>query len=185
MRLAPAPRKTLPGPRASAPAPAITAPVRANPAPHRTGAPPRGPAREVGPGNGHHKGRHAGLDRGDRARRNGDGGLVLDQEPDLDGGSRSGAGHGEQPLIHADGRLTEQVSTVVQAEAGDRGQNGLEGDDLRLLTLLAGGLPANAVARKMNLSPRTLRRRTRTLCDKIGVHTPIEAVAWAARRLLI
>lgn len=185
MRLAPAPRKTMPGPRPSAPAPAITAPVRANAAPHRTGAPPRGPAREVGPGNGYHKGRHAGLDRGDRARRNGDSGLGLDQDPGRSGGSIAGAGHGEPAWERVDGHLGEPANGVAHPDAGDHGQGGLEGDDLRLLTLLAGGLPANAVARKMNLSPRTLRRRTRALCDKIGVHTPIEAVAWAARRLLI
>lgn len=176
----------MPGPRPTGPAPAITAPVRANPAQHRTGAPPRGPAREVGPGNGYHKGRHLGLDRGDRGRRNTDGVIgTLDQDPGLDGASRPELGHGEQPLTVTESCLTEQIGSAADAETGDHGRTGLEGDDLQLLTLLAGGLPANAVARKMNLSPRTLRRRTRTLCDKIGVHTPIEAVAWAARRLLI
>ena len=185
MRLAAAPRKTMPGPRPSVPAPAITAAARANPAPHRTGAPPRGPAGEVGPGNGYHKSRFAGLERGDRAWRNGDDGLRLAQDPGRDGGSRPGPGYGEQPLARPDGRPGQPATGPSYADAGDHGEGGLEGDDLRLLTLLAGGLPANAVARKMNLSPRTLRRRTRALCDKIGVHTPIEAVAWAARRLLI
>jgi DNA-binding CsgD family transcriptional regulator len=98
----------------------------------------------------------------------------------LDGGSRASPGHGEYGWLDGDGGLGDQDGHV-----GGEGRTGLEGDDLRLLTLLAGGLPANAVARKMNLSPRTLRRRTRAVCDKIGVHTPIEAVAWAARRLLI
>jgi DNA-binding NarL/FixJ family response regulator len=107
----------------------------------------------------------------------------VDQVPGRGGSSGAGAGDGE--WARADGHLGEPAGAVSHADAGDRGQTGLEGDDLRLLTLLAGGLPANAVARKMNLSPRTLRRRTRAVCDKIGEHTPIEAVAWAARRLLI
>lgn len=58
-------------------------------------------------------------------------------------------------------------------------------DDVRLLSLLADGLPTLAVARSLNTSPRTLQRRTRELCDRIGVRTPVEAVAWAARRRLI
>jgi DNA-binding NarL/FixJ family response regulator len=107
----------------------------------------------------------------------------LDQDP-VCGDGIAGAGYGEPAWARADGHLGEPANGA-HPDAGDHGQDGLEGDDLRLLTLLAGGLPANAVARKMNLSPRTLRRRTRSLCDKIGVHTPIEAVAWAARRLLI
>lgn len=175
--LAPAPRKVVPGQRPSVSAPALTAAVRANPAPHRTGAPPRGPAREVGPGNGHPAGRHAGLDRGDRAWRNGE--VVRDHDRDR------ATEFGERVWLPVSRDLDEVASGPPQADAGDHGEAGLDGDDVCLLMLLAGGLPANAVARKMNLSPRTLRRRTRAVCDKIGVHTPIEAVAWAARRLLI
>ena len=171
------------------PVPAIAAPARANPAPHRTGAPPRGPARDAGPGNGRHNGRRAGPDRGDRARRNPDGRLGPEQEPGRDGGSCPDPGQDDQAWVNDHGHPGEPLSGArqghVNGDGSPQGHSGLEGDDLRLLTLLAGGLPANAVARKMNLSPRTLRRRTRSLCDKIGVHTPIEAVAWAARRLLI
>jgi len=58
-------------------------------------------------------------------------------------------------------------------------------NDVALLGLLATGLPADSVARRLNLSPRTLRRRLREVCDKVGAGTPIEAVAWAARRNLI
>jgi DNA-binding CsgD family transcriptional regulator len=180
MRLAPAPRHVAPGPKPSVSASALTAQVRVNPAPHRTGAPPRGPAREAGPGNSHPSGRHAGLDRGDRAWRNGESSLSWDHDPD-----GAGTGLGEEAWLPAGGCLDEAASGPAPADAGENGKTGIESDDVRLLMLLAGGLPANAVARKMNLSPRTLRRRTRTLCDKIGVHTPIEAVAWAARRLLI
>lgn len=58
----------------------------------------------------------------------------------------------------------------------------LRQDDLELLRLLASGLPADAVARRLGLSGRTIRRRTRAICDQLGVRTQIEAVVWAVRR---
>jgi len=64
-------------------------------------------------------------------------------------------------------------------------ESAMSGNDVALLGLLATGLPADSVARRLNLSPRTLRRRLREVCDKVGAGTPIEAVAWAARRNLI
>ena len=61
----------------------------------------------------------------------------------------------------------------------------LSSDDIALLALLASGLPTEAVARRLGLSERTVRRRTRFICDRIGVTTTVEAVAWAARRHLV
>ncbi|WP_322440209.1 LuxR C-terminal-related transcriptional regulator [Micromonospora sicca] len=61
----------------------------------------------------------------------------------------------------------------------------LSEDDVALLALLARGLSLDAVARRLEMSERTVRRRTRTICDRLGVTTPIEAVVWAARRHLI
>ncbi|MFB9903345.1 helix-turn-helix transcriptional regulator [Allokutzneria oryzae] len=58
-------------------------------------------------------------------------------------------------------------------------------EDLVLLRLLASGLPIESVGRRMELSGRTVRRRTRAICDHLGVSTPIEAVVWAARRRLL
>ncbi|GAB3569919.1 LuxR C-terminal-related transcriptional regulator [Amycolatopsis endophytica] len=58
----------------------------------------------------------------------------------------------------------------------------LAGNDLHLLRLLADGLPPDAVARRMNLSGRTVRRRIRAICDRLGVATPIQAVVWAVRQ---
>ena len=58
-------------------------------------------------------------------------------------------------------------------------------EDLVLLRLLASGLPIESVGRRMELSGRTVRRRTRAVCDHLGVSTPIEAVVWAARRRLV
>ena len=61
----------------------------------------------------------------------------------------------------------------------------LSHQDVELLRLLAGGLPLDAVARRMGKSERTVRRRVRGICDQPGLGTPIQAVAWAARRGLV
>ena len=61
----------------------------------------------------------------------------------------------------------------------------LSQQDVELLRLLAGGLPLDVMARQTSTSERTVRRRIRAICDQLGVRTPIQAVAWAARRGLV
>lgn len=58
-------------------------------------------------------------------------------------------------------------------------------EDLQLLRLLAEGLPVEAVARRLDLSERTVRRRTRSICDRLGCTAPVQAIVWAAQRGLI
>jgi len=58
-------------------------------------------------------------------------------------------------------------------------------EDLQLLRLLATGLPVEGVARRLDLSERTVRRRTRAVCDRLGFGTTVEAIVWAARRGLL
>jgi DNA-binding NarL/FixJ family response regulator len=57
--------------------------------------------------------------------------------------------------------------------------------DVELLRLLSRGLPLDAVARRLNTSERTVRRRVKAICDRLGFATSIEAVVWAARRGLV
>jgi DNA-binding NarL/FixJ family response regulator len=71
---------------------------------------------------------------------------------------------------------------VGRSETSDDALSPLEA---ALLQGLADGLSMNAVARRCGLSPRTLRRHMRSLCDRIDVRSPIQAVAWAARRGLV
>ena len=61
----------------------------------------------------------------------------------------------------------------------------LSHEDVELLRLLADGLPTDAVARRLELSDRTVRRRTRAICDRLGVTAPVQAIVWAARRGLL
>jgi DNA-binding NarL/FixJ family response regulator len=58
-------------------------------------------------------------------------------------------------------------------------------EERALLQLLAHGLSEDAVARRLLTSSRTVRRRIRALCDRLGVRTPLQAAVWAARRGLI
>jgi DNA-binding NarL/FixJ family response regulator len=61
----------------------------------------------------------------------------------------------------------------------------LSDDDLRILAGMASGRAPEAVAREVDVSERTLRRRLRRICDALGVKTPIEAVIWAVRNGLV
>ena len=58
-------------------------------------------------------------------------------------------------------------------------------EELAVLQLVAKGLPTASVARRLEVSPRTVRRRVRNLCDRLEVAHPIQAIVWAARRGLI
>lgn len=54
-------------------------------------------------------------------------------------------------------------------------------DDIDLIRLVAQGLTLEAISRRQNVSERTLRRRIRALCERIGVEAPIQLAVWAAR----
>ncbi|MFC4471888.1 helix-turn-helix domain-containing protein [Streptomyces xiangluensis] len=61
----------------------------------------------------------------------------------------------------------------------------LGNDHLRILQLVSEGCTMAQVARRMDISDRTLRRKLRSICDRVDVETPIEAVVWAVRRRII
>ncbi|MDR0416042.1 MAG: LuxR C-terminal-related transcriptional regulator [Propionibacteriaceae bacterium] len=69
------------------------------------------------------------------------------------------------------------------AEANDSRK--LSRDDLKLLAVIATGIPITSVAGRLDISDRTVRRRVRLICEALGVKSMIEAVAWTARRGLI
>src|SRR4051812_7322980 len=65
------------------------------------------------------------------------------------------------------------------------GDIGLSDEDLVLLAELAKGVTVDRVGRRLDISGRTVRRRLRGICDRMGGARAIEGVAWAARRNLI
>ena len=58
-------------------------------------------------------------------------------------------------------------------------------DELVVLRLMAEGPTVEAVARRLDVSERTVRRKSRAECEAVGVDTTIEAIVWAVRRRLI
>lgn len=70
-------------------------------------------------------------------------------------------------------------------EASTCQDTALSHEDVELLRLLAQGLSLDSVARRLRTSERTVRRRTRDICDRLGVSAPIQAVVWAAQRGLV
>ena len=57
----------------------------------------------------------------------------------------------------------------------------LDAEEIELVRLLGEGLVLDAIARRLSVSERTVRRRTRALCDRFGVDTPVQVVVIAAR----
>jgi DNA-binding NarL/FixJ family response regulator len=58
-------------------------------------------------------------------------------------------------------------------------------DELVVLRLMAEGHTVETVARRLDVSERTVRRKSRSACEAVGVDTTIEAIVWAVRRRLI
>jgi len=58
-------------------------------------------------------------------------------------------------------------------------------EEAELLRLLSQGLPLESVALRLRTSQRTVRRRVKGICDRLGVNSSIQAVVWAAQRGLI
>jgi DNA-binding NarL/FixJ family response regulator len=83
---------------------------------------------------------------------------------------------------HGDQGCPADAAPDTAAAPGDPRLDPLE---VELLRLLGQGLVVGAVAHCLGLSERTVRRRARAVCDRLGVQTPIEAVVWATRHGLI
>lgn len=57
--------------------------------------------------------------------------------------------------------------------------------EVRALAELATGSTFDVAARRLDVSDRTIRRRVRDVCDRVGVDTTIQAIVWAAKQRLI
>lgn len=61
----------------------------------------------------------------------------------------------------------------------------LSADEVAVLRLLAEGEALGRVARRLGMSERTVRRKVRSACAKVGCESTIEAIVWAVRNRLI
>jgi DNA-binding NarL/FixJ family response regulator len=95
---------------------------------------------------------------------------VEDPEPRMTVAQRGGAFTGERDGGDA---WVGPAYPVVTAE------------ELTILALMAEGLTLDSVAVRVTMSPRTLSRRLRCVCDRLGVAHPIQAIVWAAHQGLI
>lgn len=77
-------------------------------------------------------------------------------------------------VLVTDGERRKQVESMA-----------FEQHELELVRLLADGHAIATIARRLGVSERTLGRRTRTLCDRLGVESPIQVVVWAAKAGLL
>jgi DNA-binding NarL/FixJ family response regulator len=87
------------------------------------------------------------------------------------------ASQDQEPYGTAPDGRTREGTAPGQAVPGTP----LSPEDLELLRMLADGVLIGAVARHLRTSERTVRRRIRGICDRLGVDAPIQAVVWAAR----
>ena len=66
-------------------------------------------------------------------------------------------------------------------EEREADQDRLTAVEIYVLRLMAEGDTIDVVARKLEVSERTVRRKSRSACDKLGRETTIEAIVWAVR----
>jgi PAS domain S-box-containing protein len=79
-------------------------------------------------------------------------------------------------------RLTQQV-----AAPDDNGQPAadLTRRELEVLRLMAGGANTRVMAERLHVSPATVRNHVQHILEKLGVHSRLEAAAYATRHALL
>jgi PAS domain S-box-containing protein len=74
---------------------------------------------------------------------------------------------------------------VDREQATDPGQEELTRREHQILRLIAGGSNTQAVAEALHVSPATVRNHVQNLLGKLGVHSRLEAVAYAIHHRLL
>lgn len=94
----------------------------------------------------------------------------------------------EQALVVHAGTLVEALVALFEVLWGlavpllAPSAGAVDGSDARLVSLLAAGLSDQAIARQLEVSPRTLSRQLATLQDELGARTRFQAGVQAALR---
>jgi PAS domain S-box-containing protein len=68
-----------------------------------------------------------------------------------------------------------------QADGDPSAEAGLTPRELEVLRLIAGGANTRVIATQLRVSPATVRNHVQNLLGKLGVHSRLEAVAYAVR----
>ena len=76
----------------------------------------------------------------------------------------------------------ERLSAPVD---GDQAAVPLTRRELEILRLMAGGARTKILARPLHVSPATMRNHVQNIFGKLGVHSRLEAVAYANQRRLL
>jgi DNA-binding NarL/FixJ family response regulator len=96
------------------------------------------------------------------------------------------AQHGTALVPEAEGAGPKGAAPSTNGHnAGGKSCPGVTAEELTILTLMANGMTLDSVAVRVSMSQRTLSRRLRCVCDRLGVAHPIQAIVWAARHGLI
>jgi len=77
------------------------------------------------------------------------------------------------------------LAVQIQARERDAGRPGLTARENQVLGMIAEGLSAPEIGRRIHLSPTTVKTHLRTLYEKLGVSDRAAAVAEAMRRGLL
>jgi DNA-binding NarL/FixJ family response regulator len=57
--------------------------------------------------------------------------------------------------------------------------------ELEILRALADGLPTREICARLSIAPNTLRTHVQNIMGKLGVHSKLEAVAFALRHRIV
>lgn len=89
--------------------------------------------------------------------------------------------------VTASKELLRVVSERLQSPAAPRAdtETVLSRRELEILRLMAGGANTKALAERLNVSPATIRNHAQNIFAKLGVHSRLEAVAYANQNRLV
>jgi PAS domain S-box-containing protein len=94
--------------------------------------------------------------------------------------------NGEGPLvIHLFRDAPGKTSSSVENEDLPGAPSSLTPRELEVLRLLAAGANTRVASERLGVSPATVRNHVQNLLGKLGVHSRLEAVAYATRRGLL
>ena len=101
-----------------------------------------------------------------------------------------GAGGPLTVHLFRDVTATKELLTLVHdrlsaPDAPPASDSTLTRREIEILGLVATGANTRAIADRLHVSPATVRNHVQNILDKLGVHSRLEAVAWATRHRML